>query len=151
MQKPLGVIIIAVLDFLGTVLLGCLGLLAFLAMGFLAPRISEAMNGQVPAGVIAGLGIFLGLVCMFFAAISAVLGYGILSLKEWARIVQMVLAAIGIIFGALGLLGTMLHFQVFGFVVVGIRLAINLAILWYLNQPDVKAAFQARAAVAPAR
>ena len=150
MQKPVGVIVIAVLDFLGTIILGCLGLLAFLAMGFLAPRIVEATNGQLPSAVIAGLGIFLGLVCFFFAAITAVLGYGMLSLKEWARIVQMVLAAIGIVFGVLGLLSAMLHFHILGFMVVGIRLAINFAIIWYLIQPDVKSAFQTRAAAAPA-
>ena len=151
MQKPVGVIVIAVLDFLGTVILGCFGLLAFVGMSFLAPRISEATNGQLPPAVIAGLGIFLGLFCFFFAAIAGVLGYGMLSLKEWARIVQMVFAAIGLAFGALGLLGAMLHFQLFGLVLVGIRLAINAAIIWYLLQPDVKAAFQTRAAAAPAR
>ena len=60
-------------------------------------------------------------------------------------------AGIGIAFGLLGLLGAMLHFHVFGLIIVGIRLAINGAIIWYLLQPHVKAAFQARAAAAPAR
>jgi hypothetical protein len=151
MQKPVGVIVIAVLDFIGTAILGCVGLLAFVAMGFLASRISEATNGQLPPAVIAGLGIFLGLFCLFFAAVAGALGYGMLSLKEWARIVQMVFAGIGIAFGLLGLLGAMLHFHVFGLIIVGIRLAINGAIIWYLLQPHVKAAFQARAAAAPAR
>lgn len=150
MQKPIGVIVIAALDFLGTFVLGCLGLLAFVAMGFIAPRISEATNGQLAPAVIAGLGIFLGVVCLFFAALFGVLGYGMLSLKEWARIVQMVLAAIGIILGGIGLLSAVLHFHPFVIMMAGIRLAINFIILGYLYQPGVKAAFQARAAAAPA-
>lgn len=150
MQKPVGVIVIAALDFLGTLVLGGFGLLAFLAMGFIAPRLSEATNGQLAPAVIAGLGIFLGLVCFFFAAIAAVIGYGLLSLKEWARIVQMVLAAIGIILGGMGLLSAVLHFHPVVIMMAGIRLAINFIILGYLYQPSVKAAFQARAAAAPA-
>jgi uncharacterized membrane protein (DUF2068 family) len=93
----------------------------------------------------------LGIVCFFFAAVAALVGYGMWSLKEWARIVQMVFAALGVLGGAIGLLLAIVHFSIFGFTLTGIRLAINLAILWYLNQPQVKAAFQARAAAAPAR
>jgi hypothetical protein len=57
-------------------------------------------------------------------------------LKEWARIVVIVFAAIGLLFG-------MASFFLPGMFLFGklIRLAVNALIIWYLMQPPVKAAF----------
>ena len=146
MDRPTGVVIIAVLDFLGAAVAVLLGIAAFLGMGFAAAMFAHSAGHALPAGFLAGLGAVLGIGFFIGAAIAAFLGWGIWSLKDLARIVQMVFAGIGALFAALGLMISLLHFAIFGFFFAAIRLGINGLILWYLNQPHVKAAFQPRAA-----
>ena len=90
----------------------------------------------------AGLGAALGIGLLIGAAITALLGWGLMKLKEWARITAIVFAGLGLLFGVLGLFGALLHFAIILLFGVVIRLAINGVILWYLLQPDVKVAFQ---------
>jgi hypothetical protein len=72
-----------------------------------------------------------------------VLAMGLLKLKEWARIVTIVLTAIGGALGALGLLGSLIHFSLIGTLFRVCILAIQVWIILYLLKPEVKAAFQA--------
>jgi uncharacterized membrane protein (DUF2068 family) len=75
------------------------------------------------------------------AAISALLGWGLWALKNWARLVTVVLAAIGGLFQLLGLFGTLAHFNALALVTNLVSLAINALIVWYLLRKDVAAAF----------
>ncbi len=95
-------------------------------------------------GFMAGLGAVVAVFFFVFAAIVALLGWGMWQLKNWARIVTLVFACIGIFFGGLWLLLSLMHFHVFAIVFLGIRLAINALIIWYLLQPHVRAAFEGR-------
>jgi hypothetical protein len=144
MNRPTGVTVIAVLYFIGAAfcILGGLGMI--LGGGFLASIISQSQaNGAgAGAGIMAGLGAALGIGLLICAAIAALLGWGLMKLKEWARITAIVFAALGLLFGALGLFGALLHFAIVLLFGVVIRLAINGCILWYLLKPEVKAAFQ---------
>jgi hypothetical protein len=151
MGRPVGVTILAVLYFLGAV---C-GLLAGIGMilggGFMATLISQQAQGAgVGAGFLAGLGAVLGVVILVFAALDVLLGWGLWKLKNWARIVTIVLAAIGIAGALFGLLGAFLHFGMFLLVLTLVRLAICGLILWYMLQPHVSAAFQGQARTASA-
>jgi membrane associated rhomboid family serine protease len=62
--------------------------------------------------------------------------------QKAARIVTIVLAAVGVLFGVMGLFAILGHFAAIGIFIALCRLAINGVILWYLLQPHVKAAFQ---------
>jgi hypothetical protein len=152
MGRPVGVTILAVLYFLGAVCCVLAGILMILGGGFIATLISQQAQGAgVGAGVLAGLGAALGVVILIFAAVDVLLGWGLWKLKNWARIVTIVLAAIGIAGALFGLLGAFLHFGMFLLVLTLVRLAISGLIIWYLLQPNVTAAFQggqARAASA---
>jgi hypothetical protein len=151
MRQPAGVIVISILDFLGMAILLCLGALAFVGMGFLATMMSRGSGNNLPPAFFAGLGIFLGIVCLISAGIAAALGYGMWTLKSWARILQIVFAVIGIVGGGFGVMFLMFRFSPFSLGFGLGRLALNIWILWYLLQPHVKAAFQPVAAAAPAR
>ena len=148
MNRPVGVTIIAVLQFLGAAGLVLLGIAMILGGSMIGAMLTSAMgqNSQIPGGsltgIMAGLGAVVAVVFFVFAAISALLGWGMLTLKNWARIITMVLCCIGLLFGALGLLFGLLRFSIFSLMISIIRLAINGLILWYLLQPDVKAAFE---------
>lgn len=145
MSRPVGVTVIAILDFLGAGLciLGGLGMM--LGAGFIANFINQqgGRGSAGAAGVFAGVGIMLGVVCLIAAAIDVVLAVGLLKLKEWARIVTIVLTGI---FGALllfGLLSGLIHFNLFATIIRVCLLAIQAFIIMYLLKPEVKAAFQA--------
>lgn len=140
MGRPTGVTIIAVLDFIGAAfcVLGGLGMM--LGGGFMASMMGQQSGAG--AGVLAAIGAAAGVFFLFCAAVAVLLGWGMLKLKEWARIVTLVLAALGALGSLIGLVGVLGHFAMVAVVFMLCRLAINGLIIWYLLQPHVKAAFQ---------
>src|SRR5437660_981888 len=100
--------------------------------------------GAPGAAVLAGAGLLVAFVMFVFAALGGLLGYGMWNLREWARIVTMVLSALGAIGAALGFFWALAHMHPFSLAISGIRLGINIAILWYLNLPQVSAFSQLR-------
>lgn len=140
MGRPTGVTIIAVLDFIGAAVCVLVGLAMMLGGGFVASMLSQQQGGA--AGVLAAIGAAAGVFLLVCAAVAVLLGWGLLKLKEWARIVTIVLAGLGALGALIGLAGVMGHFAAIAVVFVLVRLAINGLIIWYLLQPHVKATFQ---------
>ncbi len=143
MNRPTGVTVIAILCFVGAVLcvLGGIGLIA--GGGFLASYMNQqSQSGAGAAGLIAGLGAAIGVVIIVFGAVYVLVGWGLWTLKEWARIVTIVLSAIGAVFQLPGLLRALLHFSIGGLVWTAFWLAVDIVIIWYLLTPQVRAAFQ---------
>lgn len=149
MARPTGVTVIAVLDFIGAGICALAGIAFFLGAGFMGTLIGQgqAAGSAQAGGFVAMLGGAVGIVFLVIAAIAALIGWGLLGLKNWARIVQIVLAGLGL----LGVLFGLLHFSAAILLGLLIRGAINALIIWYLLKPDVAAAFsqsQARATTA---
>lgn len=149
MGRPTGVTLIAVLYFIGGgfCVIGGLGLM--LGGGLLASMMNS--QGGQGAGIFAALGAAAGIALLIGAALCIVIGIGLIKMQNWARIIAMVFAGLGLLFGALALFTAFAHFVVFALFWVVVRLAINGLILWYLLQPQVAAAFsgqQARGATA---
>jgi len=144
MVRPTGVVVIAILDFLGAGFCILMVVAMMLGGGFLASFINQGGQGNAEAaGILAGVGVMMGVFCLIAAAIDVVLAVGLLKLKEWARIVTIILTGI---FGALVLLGLLSGFVHFHLVATVIRicvLAIQAFVIMYLLKPEVKAAFQA--------
>jgi hypothetical protein len=171
MKRPAGVFILAVLDFMGTISLILYGLtfqfrmfqsFAFLPRLAIVNPIGELGTLLVSAIELALMKTFAwgsllimiptsAVVCFVFAAIAGIAGYGMLKLKGWARTGN-------IVFAILGMAGPLLRFflpQLFllpayakllphnfvSFIYLGIRIAMNVLILWYLLRPQVRAAF----------
>lgn len=130
MRRPAGVVVIAILYWIGAFWLLVLGVI--LTVG--ATLFTAALAG-IPS-IIGGLGIVGGVFMLAFGTALAFIGYGLVTLQEWARMTAVVLAVIGIVICFLPGIG------IFGRL---IRLAINIAIVWYLNQAPVKACFLQRA------
>lgn len=80
---------------------------------------------------------------MLFAVLDFAIGLGFIKLQNWARVTAIVLTAIGIIFGLLGLLNVVMHLMIFSLILQLIILAIYVWILVYLLKPHVKQAFGA--------
>ena len=145
MGRPVGVTILAILNFIGAAfcLLGGIGMI--LGGGFIATMLSQQGQGSAgAAGVLAGLGAAAGVFIIIIGGVSALLGFGLWKLKGWARIVSIVLYAISGVFQLLGILGTLAHFNLFALVWGAFWVAVDAFVIWYLLKPEVKAAFQPR-------
>ena len=132
MQRPGGVVVIAVLYWLSAFTLLVMGVI--MAVGFTA-------FGSVATGMMsmfAGFGVIGGIVLLGFGAVLGFLGYSLFQLNEWARVTTIVLVALGFIAA------------VFAFFSFGggarisslFRMAIDAVIIWYLMQPQVNGAFR---------
>jgi hypothetical protein len=148
-MRPTGIVLIAIYHFLAVAFLMLLAIALGVGGSVLGALIGAGRN--VPFG---GMGFLVGIVgavfCLVGACIAALAGYGVWTLREWGRILCIVLAAIALVASLPGLLLMGLHF---GFFLGGyrlIKLAINILIIWYLMQPEVKPLFQ-RTALATRR
>ena len=145
MNRPSGVTAIAILFFVFMVLLVLCAIGAFVGGAFVASIIASAAQqrgaGMAGAGVGAVIGGVIGVFLLIFAALNAICGFGLWKMKEWARILTIVLCGIGACFGALGMMAGMLHFNILLMFWRLAWLALDVIIVWYLLQPQVKAAF----------
>jgi uncharacterized membrane protein (DUF2068 family) len=145
MGRPTGVTILAILNFIGAAfcLLGGIGMI--LGGGFVATMLSQQGQGSAgAAGILAGLGAAAGVFIIIVGGVSALVGFGLWKLKEWARIVSIVLCGISAAFQLLGLLGSLAHFNAFAVIWSIFWIAVDAFIIWYLLKPEVKAAFRQR-------
>lgn len=145
MERPTGVTIISVLNFIGAgfCLLGALGM--FLA-GAVITQMVRSSAAAGPAGMqalAAGMGAILGVIFIIVAGLYLLVGIGLWKLANWARILQIVLLALGLVFGVFGLLIGAAQFNLGVTVIRLIIMAIEAWILIYLFRPHVKQAFGA--------
>jgi hypothetical protein len=118
-QRPTGITILAVLAGIG----GVLGLFGGFVLLF---------AGTVVFG---GLGALLGIAALAYAALLLAFAWGAWTLQPWAWPLGVAGAIFGIVIGILYIIGGQsIVSQAFGIIVDG-------AILYYLNQPGIKALF----------
>jgi hypothetical protein len=140
-MRPTGIVLIAIYHFLSAAFLVMLAIT--LAVGGTVLGALFSAGGSVPLG---GMGLFVGLLgaafSIVFAVVAALAGYGVWTMREWGRILCVVLAAIALLISLPGLLLMGLHLSLFfgGYRLV--RIAISILIIWYLVQPQIKALFQ---------
>src|SRR5579872_1394363 len=141
MERPTGVTVIAILQFIaaGFLVLGGLGLLLMGAGG--AAIIKGGSGG---GAFLAGLGIFGAIALFIFAAIYLALGIGMWNLKNWARIICLFLLGLGLLAAVPSALGAILHFNIIALFLLVLRFGIGIVVFWYLLQPEVKKAFGAQ-------
>lgn len=150
MPRPIGVTILAVCYVLFTLFAATLGLASILGAGFIAQIIAENEDvGSLGSAAATTVGVFLAVFFLGLAVLFASIAYGMWNLRNWARITAIVLSVIGAVFAGLAFLTSVMMLRPFRLLTSGVRLGINLLILWYLNQPHVKQAFTA-AALPPA-
>ena len=146
MERPGGVTVIAVLDFIGAAFCLIGALIAFFFGTMLASFIGAAAGangttapGAAPAaGLMAGIGIFLGAIFIAFGILAIFVALGLLKLKNWARVTSIVLAALGLL-GSIRNLAIGFHGS--GMIMTIVFLAYYIWVIWYMLQPNVKAAF----------
>ncbi len=135
-QRPLGVSIIAVWQYIVAGLLGLLTLIAFFAGSVLADLVSGS-GGGFNSGAATGIFVAIGIVLLLFVALFIALGIGLWRMKTWAQITTVIIYSLNIITTVLGMLGGG-NAQASN--IVGLLIAI--AIVVYLVLPTTRAAFR---------
>ncbi len=139
MERPTGVTVLAILCFIAAALC-VLGGLAMFVGGSAISMMGGASNRGMMA-LLGGFGAALGAVFLCIAAVYAIAGYGLWALKNWGRILALVLVALGLISAAFGLMTSLVHFNI-GLVLWRlIWIGIDVWIITYLLKPHVKQAF----------
>jgi hypothetical protein len=145
MGRPVGVTILAILNFIWAACCVLGGIAMILGGGFIATMLSQQGQGSAgAAGILAGLGAAAGIFIIIMGGVSALVGFGLWKLKGWARIVSIILFAMSAAVQLLGILGTLAHFNVIALIWGAFWLAVDAFVIWYLLKPEVKAAFQPR-------
>jgi hypothetical protein len=131
-ERPMGVSILAVL----AIISGIFGILAILeGFGIRVIGLTDPAQQQV-GGFGPGLGVIsLGIVSFVVAIAQLAFGFGAWQLRPWAWTLGVVLQIVSIVITLVRMIGN-------GFSAGSlISLAISLAILFYLYQPDIRRAF----------
>ncbi|HUH64579.1 MAG TPA: hypothetical protein VLZ50_16345, partial [Terracidiphilus sp.] len=102
-MRPTGVVLIAIYHFLSAAFLIFLAIALGVGGTVLGAMFANGHNSRI-----AGLGMLVGalgaVAVLVGAAIVALAGYGIWALREWGRILSVVLAVISLVFAVPGLL-----------------------------------------------
>jgi uncharacterized membrane protein (DUF2068 family) len=129
-QRPTGITVLALLEFI----LGGLAILLGIVFIALVPYMSELLHG-LPALLFLQVGV-LGIVFLVAGLIGLVVGWGLWTGKEWSWWLTVVLEALGLLSGLIGIArGDPL--SLIGLLIL-IRLLIAALILWYMFKPHVK-------------
>jgi hypothetical protein len=141
MKRPTGVTIIAVLTFLGAMILA-VGSVAFFFVAVMGMTGEDA--GEAVSVAIVGMGGAGGVSLLVLAGAAVCLGIGVLKLHEWARVVSMTSIAAGIGYTILSLFA----FKNYVAIPVVPSIACHLIVLttagWaltYLLRPQIKHVF----------
>jgi hypothetical protein len=145
MQRPTGVTVIAVLDFIFGALVAILGLLAF-AGGSMLSGLFAGAGGGAGSGIAASIGAIIGVVCLVFALLLILAGVGLIKLAGWGRITQIIIAALGVLGSIKNFTGGLSGSQ---YVLPVIFLLYYVWTIWYMFTPGVKQAFSGMQAAPP--
>lgn len=136
MDRPVGVTILAVLDFIGAALIALGGIMMFAGGAFFASLI-PGLGGAAGGALLVVFGVLL----LAIAAVFALAGYGLMNGKPWAWMLQIILSALSILNGIVSIIrggfGSLLG------------IAISALIIWYFFTPPVKAFFGKSAVKTP--
>ena len=139
MERPTGVMILAVLAFIAAAFLGIAGIV-FIAGGAMLSHVLASGPG---AGFLLGLGsAVVGSIFLALGVIYLVIAVGLLKLQNWARVLTIIFIGLSL-FSVAGGWSSFVHF--FPFLVFRhlLTAAIDIWILLYLFKPHVKQAFGA--------
>lgn len=136
MNRPVGVIILAVLNLVGGFWGIIFNLIVFLFGGLLLTGGVVSGNAQITGG--GTVLIVTTSISWFISVVSIALSYGLFKLQDWALGLTFILQIVNILVNIVRFFQSNGLFEMTGALV---NVAIAVFILYYLNQPNVKNAF----------
>ncbi|NQE45275.1 hypothetical protein C5S31_04535 [ANME-1 cluster archaeon GoMg2] len=133
-RRPTGVTIIAILNILG----GIGGLIA----GFGMMALSGDLFQYYLSDEVAALFGILGMLFIIIGFVDLVIGYGLWTLKRWARMAAIIMAIIGIVCstGETILMMSVEMGDNIGSMILSVL--ISVIIIWYLSKPEIEEVFE---------
>src|SRR5271165_6101774 len=147
-MRPTGIVLIAIYHFLAAAFLVFLAIALGVGGSVLAAMFG-AGHGALPGGMGFLVGVLGSTFSLVFACVAALAGYGVWTFREWGRILCIVLAGISLLVSLPGLLLMGLHLSLFFGGYRLIKIAINVLIIWYLVQPQIRSLFLRSTPVLP--
>ncbi len=144
--RPIGVSILAVLYFVGAASYIALATISIVNRDLLR-RILEALTpggGAGPAPLLR-MGAMLPLYFLVMVGVSAALGLGMWNLKNWARIITLILIGLSLVGTMVEMAPVLSHLSVGALLLDLLRLCLSIFFAWYLFRPAIRAAFKAGA------
>lgn len=146
-QRPTGVTVISILQFIGGAfcLLGALAM--FLGGGAMAAALAGSTRSE--GGALGGgmLALVMGVGGFFFIVMAALwlaTAIGMWKLKGWGRWMTIIFTGIAACFGMIGILVSLLHFSLMMLVLRAVFVGLYALIIWYMFTPEVQRSFQAQ-------
>ena len=141
MERPTGITILALFNFIWAFFSVLTAMVFFSGLGLVGVRAgaASAVRGGAPVALARGLGTVSGI--LVASGIEVLAGVGLLKLRNWARILTIILASVGLLLAARGVVTSLLHFQLFALVIRSVFVGFYALILWYLFQARVRRAF----------
>lgn len=143
-KRPLGITILVCIGLLGTVFYCALALTAAANPGRLRSILEGMSGGGTGPAQLLRLGTMLPLYFVVMAVFTGVLCWGLWRLKNWVRLVVIVIIGLSVLGGAMEIVRGLPQSTAVGIVSAVVRLLIAIAILWYLCSKSVRAAFLPR-------
>jgi hypothetical protein len=133
MVRPMGATVVAIIEGILGVLLLLAALAAIGLMGLAGGLVgtSGAEGGAAAAGLLAGFGVVFGIILGAIGVLYIAIAYGVWKGRGWSWMLGVVVSIIAIVFGVLGLSSGINASTI-------ISLALPIAVVYFLWQPDVK-------------
>ena len=144
-SRPIGITILAVLGFLSVAFYGVLTVLALMNPTQAGNLLQGMSGGGANPAPLQNLGAILPAYFVVIGLITGALSWGLWKLKNWARIVCLVLIGLSVIGGAVGVSMAWSHSTMPATIVALVRLLIAILIFVYLCSAGVRAAFRPEA------
>jgi len=110
---PTGVKVISILYYIGAALELLFAILLFVGAGTIASKI------PIIGALGAGLFVVLGVILIGLAVLSFFVGRGLWKGQKWSRIVAIIFAALGVLFGIIGMVQGQIVSNIVGLVISG--------------------------------
>jgi hypothetical protein len=141
MARPAGVTVLGLLMIFAGVGFAITGF-TFVLMGSVNAMAAAKTSGE-SAAMLSALGAAAGIIFVLFGGVHVVLAFGILKMRNIARILTIFLFILIGSGAILGMVATFIHYSTEAFVWNGSMLVAAGLALWYLMRPEVKASFGA--------
>ncbi|MSR86239.1 hypothetical protein EXS74_02495 [Candidatus Woesearchaeota archaeon] len=142
-ERPLGIKILTILYSCGSVFMLLVGIMALASSYYLAnypAEVESAFSAEELAqlGSVAALVpffIMFGIFCILIAVLDIFLGLGFWKGQKWARILTLILSALGIVYGIIGIILSITDSYTIFLNLFSI--AIDGVLIWYLMKKNV--------------
>jgi len=140
-KRPLGITILSCISFLGAAFYCVLALLATVDRTRLRSLLEGMSGGGTGPAPLLRMDAILPFYFVVMAAFTAVLGWGLWKLKNWVRLIVLVIIGLSVIGGAIEIIRAWPQSTMTGLVMALLRVAVAILIFSYLCRASVRAAF----------